>query len=82
MEQVVRAALAPIDPSSQDRAVAASAAAKAAQAQLEIPANAMQGSVLSGNTSQNGTSITSFLSGYSQIAGLDSYKGRVYDTRN
>jgi hypothetical protein len=38
MQTVERAALAPADPSSQDRAVAAQAAAKAAQAQAQLAA--------------------------------------------
>lgn len=42
MEQVQRAALAPAEPSSQDRAVAASASQQAAQARAELTSQASQ----------------------------------------
>lgn len=54
MEQVIRAALAPADPSPQDRAVAAKATALAQQARLEVPAVTSQETGAGRTTGESG----------------------------
>ncbi len=75
MEQVVRAALAPVDPSSQDLAVAADAAAKAARAESQKQCqfrragdNADPSFIASGNYSGNPSPLRNILNLYQRLA--------------
>ncbi len=82
MEQVVRAALAPVDPSSQDLAVAADAAAKAARAKSQNRSPSSGGvddadpsSATLGASSGNPSPLRNLLSLYQHFAMGDSVKG-------
>jgi SprA-related family len=87
MEQVRRAALAPAEPSSQDRAVAAQAAQLIAQARAEIAASdPVAGS--SAGAAESADSASTQASGDSTVeddragAGLSVYRGVAADPAN
>lgn len=75
MQAVRRAALAPVDPSAQDRAVAAKAAMVSARAQTELIEMRRQGSFQTENSEVNSYQMENFNSNYS----INAPKGILFD---